>query len=165
MGDGGRSGAQQGRRAGRPRGCRREPDSATQCRGCLRTSAMALAQAAGVPSVSSARCCTGRPRMPPRALRSCQAAREPIRKSRRDVVLARIDQSAIWAMGPGAARSGRRRPEARGRSASQGSRIAARTPVAPSGGVGEGARAGGVVGEDGRVLLLRPDGGSEKAEL
>lgn len=37
---------------------------------------------AGVPSVSSVWCCTGRPCTPPLALISCQAVREPTRKSR-----------------------------------------------------------------------------------
>ena len=56
------------------------PDSTRQD-GLARASFRAVRTLAAVPSVSSARCATGRPRMPPRALMSCQAAREPIRKS------------------------------------------------------------------------------------
>ena len=58
-----------------------QPDSATHD-GSLTTEPSAACRLAGLPSVSSTRCSMRRPRSPPRRLMSCQAAREPMRKSR-----------------------------------------------------------------------------------
>ena len=56
------------------------PESATQAE-LSRSNWMAAFRLDSVPSTSMAECWTGRPRNPPRLLMSCQAAREPIRKS------------------------------------------------------------------------------------
>ena len=56
------------------------PDMTMQA-GLFLTLSSAVRRLAGVPSTSTARCSTRRPRMPPRRLMSCQAAREPIKKS------------------------------------------------------------------------------------
>jgi hypothetical protein len=72
------------------------PDSTTQLELSLSASQAARALA-DVPSTSIDWCCTGRPLIPPLVLMSCQAAREPMRKSF-ETSCCSGETSTIWAM-------------------------------------------------------------------
>ena len=147
---------QRARRAGVATGSLTRARQRDAAPGCRAPTARLCCTLAALPSTSSARCCTGRPRRPPRLLMSCQAARAPMTKSLADVLLGWrevVDRAAPMVIGRGGRAAGR---EAGARATSTAAPPSRASRPAAQGWHGHGKRKGAPGSCRAQVQEMRP---------